>query len=86
MSALEGTTGSVLGLIQWVPGLSHITRFLLPANETPDIKINSAWNHLINDDAARCFRLYYQSPHGVPWDAVSPDHDLKALAEFDVSC
>ena len=86
MPASGGTNDSILGLIQRVPGLSRITRFLIPATETPNLRTNSAWNHPINDDAAGCFQLYYQNPHGVPWDEVTLDHDLKALAEFDVSC
>jgi hypothetical protein len=86
MSALDGTNGSILGLIQKVPRLSRITWFLILATETPDLRTNSAWNHPINDDAAGCFWLYYQNSHGVPWDEVTLDPDLKALAEFDVSC
>ncbi len=84
--ALGGTNDSILGLIQRVLGLSWITQFLIPATETPNLRTNSAWNHPINDDAAGCFWLYYQNPHGVPWDEVTLDHDLKALAKVNVSC
>jgi hypothetical protein len=59
---------------------------LIPATETPNLRTNSAWNHPINDDAAGCFQLYYQNLHGVRRDEVTLDNDLKALAEFNVSC
>jgi hypothetical protein len=86
MSASGSTNGSILDLIQRFLGLSPITWFLILATKTPNLRTNSAWNHPINDAAAGCFQLYYQNPHGVSWDEVTLDHDLKALAKFDVSC
>jgi hypothetical protein len=49
-------------------------------------KPNKPWNHPINGDADGNFRIYFQNPHSIPRDDVSSDHNLKALAEYDVSC
>jgi hypothetical protein len=70
-----------------VPGLSYISNYFSPmTNEPSTQKPNEGWNHPINGDADRNFRVYIQNPPGLPRDDISLDHDLKALADYGISC
>jgi hypothetical protein len=56
--------------------VSAITNYFSPSNNEPSVcKPNDTWNHPINGDVDRNFRVYFQNPHGIPRD-VSLDQDL----------